>query len=443
MNTNIYLLEKTRLRLFRNSNPNESNFHVFETIQQNDNYLLDLYNSIGFNDIQINHIQNIIRSIPLLFKLTLDNITYDNIKIIADLLNINTETLYTILTEKTSDIGGELIKKTYTNLEFIEICDTFAMKLYEKLFYYIVENLNTIFRIENTEYGYEIKNNITDNMNTLGLLDIFGFENFDTNSLEQLCINYTNEILQQYLNKKTILDKIEFYSIEGIPLQGDDINISNNNTIELLRNIFYKLDEECFIPKGSDKTLIDKMNGEFHDNIYYHSKRLKKNSEFCIEHFAGKIDYQIDGFIKKNTDRLNTNIEELIQSIFCDDVKKKRTKNKIKMNSITNQFCNQLEQFMKTIETHEIYFIKCIKPNENETPLEFNSTLVQKQLEYNGVLKLIEIFKQGYPYHFEHQKFIREFNCIYANIQNKIVKGRTRYFVSDTDFKYIKNLKYN
>lgn len=433
MNTNTYLLEKTRLRLFRNHNKSESNFHIFETIANNSTYLVELLQNIGFSEIQIEKIQNTIKSIPLFFDLTLENITYERVAVISNLLCINNDKLYKILTEKTSDIGGEIIKKVYTNLEFIEICDTFSMKLYEKLFQWIVETLNYFLKIEPIE-----------NTNTIGLLDIFGFENFENNSLEQLCINYTNEILQQYLNKKTVIDKIDFYTSEGIELEKNDIdNMYNNSAIELIQNIFFKLDEECFIPKGSDKTLIDKMNAEFQDNIYYHSKRLKKNSEFCIEHFAGKIDYQIDGFIKKNTDRLNPIIEDIIQTLFNYDVKKKKNKNKIKMNSITNQFCNQLEQFMKTIETHEIYFIKCIKPNDNETPLNFNLDLVQKQLEYNGVLKLIDIFKQGFPYHFEHQKFIKDYKCVFPDIQKLLIKGKTRYFITEPNYKYITFLKYN
>jgi myosin heavy subunit len=150
----------------------------------------------------------------------------DNTNNIANLLNIDTTTLFTILTEKTSDIGGEIIKKKYTNVEFIEICDTFAMKLYEKLFLWIVENLNNLFKIQNFEHSQN-------NMNTLGLLDIFGFENFENNSLEQLCINYTNEILQQYLNKKTVIDKIDFYKNEGVQLERSNIDNINNN-IELI-----------------------------------------------------------------------------------------------------------------------------------------------------------------------------------------------------------------
>lgn len=432
MNTNTYLLEKTRLRLFRNSNKNESNFHIFETIINNNEYITDLLKSIGFKEYDINKINNIIKSIPLLFDLTLENITFKKIEIISNLLYINTDNLYSILTEKTSNIGGEIIKKIYESTEFIEICDTFAMKLYDKLFQWIVESLNHFFKIDI----------IDNNINTLGLLDIFGFENFDNNSLEQLCINYTNEILQQYLNKKTVLDKIDFYKNEGIDLDKNDIEkILNKGTIELLTNIFFKIDEECFIPKGSDKTLIEKMNSEYQDNIYYHSKRLKKCSEFCIEHFAGKIDYKIEGFIKKNTDRLNPLIEDMIQAIFHDDVKRKKMKNKLKMNSITNQFCNQLEQFMKTIENHEIYFIKCIKPNDSETPLLFNQTLIQKQLEYNGVLKLIDIFKQGYPYHFTHQFFLREYRCIFSKIQHLLIMGKTRYFFTESNFNHINKLK--
>jgi myosin heavy subunit len=437
MNTTTYLLEKTRLRLFRNVNNCESNFHIFETIVNNNEYLLELFANIGFVDKQMQKILNIVNSIPLLFHLTLDNITLDKIAAIAELLNINADILYKTLTEKNSDIGGETIRKIYNTCEFIEICDTFAMKLYEKLFQWIVNTLNCFFKIDIIENN---KNN--ECTNTLGLLDIFGFENFENNSLEQLCINYTNEILQQYLNKKIIIDKIDFYASEGLHLQKNDIdNMYNNNTLELLQNIFFKIDEECFIPKGCDKTLIDKMNAEFHDNIYYHSKRLKKNSEFCIEHFAGKIDYQIEGFIKKNTDRLNINIEEIVNIIFQDEIKKKKQNNKIKMNSITNQFCNQLEQLMKTIETHEIYFIKCIKPNDSEIPLEFNYTLVKKQIEYNGVLKLIDIFKQGFPFHFEQQKFYKDYRCIFADIEKLIVKGKTRYFITDNNFKYITNLK--
>ena len=432
MDISVYLLEKTRIKSFRMLDDIETNFHIFNSILNNLNYINELFLNIGFTETQITKIINILKSIPLFFNLNIDNITIDNIGNISELLLLDRNILHKILTEKTSSIADEHIKIIYTNVEFIEVCNTFAMKLYEKLFTYIVDNINILFKVE--------KNNT---LSTIGLLDIFGFESIEPNSLEQLCINYTNEILQQYLNRKVINDKIDFYNEEGIPIDSNDNYYYNDkSTIELLQNIFFKLDEECFVPKGTDKTLIDKMNIQFNDNIKYHSKRLKKNTEFTIEHFAGKIDYQIDGFIKKNTDRLNNDIENIIHNIFYDNCKQKNKKNKLKMNSITNQFRNELDYFMKRIENHEIYFIKCIKPNEKELSMNFNDEIVKKQLEYNGVLKLIDILKKGYPYHFNHTFFEEEYHSIFNNIKNLLIKGKTKYFITDNIYNNINVMKY-
>jgi myosin heavy subunit len=435
MNTNVYLLEKTRLHLQNYPKSGESNFHIFETLTTRPEYINELLTNIGFSNEKKLIIINIIKSIPIILDIKLDDRLDHSINQIADLLNINSELLKNTLTARTSNIGGENIKKVYTNDEFLEICDTFAMKLYEKTFLWIVDEMNQYFLVQNIEKS-----------NVVGLLDIFGFENFENNSLEQFCINYTNEILQQYLNKKTIQDKIEFYESECLPLTTMDCDVSQNSVkvIELLQSIFFKLDEECFIPKGNDKTFIEKLNQEFQDNVNYHSKRLKKYSEFSIEHFAGKLDYQVDGFLKKNTDRANSDIENLVLKVFeAEEAKKrKKTKNKLKMNSITNQFRNQLDEFMKTIESHEIYFIKCIKPNEKELALSFNIELVKKQLEYNGVLKLIQIFKQGYPYHFTKDKFEREYHAVFTKIDHLFTIGKNRYFFTDENYELVKHIKY-
>jgi myosin heavy subunit len=171
------------------------------------------------------------------------------------------------------------------------------------------------------------------------------------------------------------------------------------------------LDEECILPKGSDGALIYKMNKNYGNysncsNCIYSTSKISTHNKFTIEHFAGKIEYNIDNFIKKNMDKVNTDISKYIGHIFSDNIKKTGiNRNKVKINSITNQFCTSLNEFLDTIKESELHFIKCIKPNDSEKPLHFDYDMVKEQLVYNGIVQLITILKSGYSHTMPNNEF--------------------------------------
>jgi myosin protein heavy chain len=408
MSTKVYLLERTRLF------EKENNFHIFYIDE------IDLKRKLikaGFTDEQIVFIKNIIHAVKLLLKLEY-NFNVDDINIIENLLGITD--LYQILAKKKIKILDDIVEKTYDQTEFCEIRNKLIMKLYDSLFQWIVAHMNIIFNVDKFD-------------KVLGILDIFGFEDLSKNSLEQLCINYTNEIIQGLLNQIIIENKIELYQSEGIPI----LNInheSNKKQIEIIENIFYAIDEECMIPKGTDLSFIQKLEKQYQKNSNCYVSPTNRDSIMIIKHYAGAIQYNVSGFLQKNMERINNEIVSIVDDIFTLGIKKKKNSvGKIKINSITNQFRQQLSDFIKDINNFKYHFIKCIKPNKNDNPSQFDFKIIKKQLEYNGVLEFINILKQGYSYHFTKDYFTREYSNVidpYQSIHN-IIFGNSRVFISE------------
>jgi len=399
-----YILEKTRVL----RSEDIGKFHIFN---RDKNEIINLLDKGGFTEENISFIMNNIEKIKYLLTLGYGD-------------NIENTKLKDVLSKRTIKVQDELIEKTYDKEEFYETRDILIMKIYDNLFNWIVERMNIICNVEKYEYK-------------IGILDIFGFEDLKENSLEQLLINYTNEIIQGLLNKILIENKIELYRNEEIDIKVNNIEL-NKEQIKLIENIFIKLDEECMVPKGSDINLLQKLNSSNGNNKQY--KIIKNNNIiFGIEHYAGLIEYKITNFLKKNMDKNIQEIDEYIKELF--NYKKKRINSKLKINSITNQFKIQINEFIDSITTCDINFIKCIKSNSNDRALYFDKSLVKEQLVYNGVLQLINILKQGYRYNFVKDEFMKKYQYIdldvVSNIVSNIVYGKTRVFLQEETYAII------
>ena len=409
MTMNVYLLEKTRVL---HKTPH-GRFHVFNKYSEDIRIVLE---KAGFLSQQISFILKIVELVEEIGKLQFGNIT---------------NPLYIeLLTRKKINIQDETIEKIYTETEFNELRDTLSMKLYEFLFLWLVEQMNNFYQISNTTGLLKI-----------GILDIFGFENLKINKLEQLCINYDNEIIQGLLNKILLEDKIKLYMEEQIPIDTIPPKL-NSQQIELIEKMFIALDEECMLPKGSNIGFIQKTNLQFTDNPLYGTNKLTCNKCFQIEHYAGKIEYSVNEFLQFNLDRQNIEIDNFIHQLFIEvglEKKKKRGIVKLKIHSISNQFRNNLADFIQTVQTSRLHFIKCIKPNHSEKPMEFINDLVKEQLIYNGVIQLITILKQGYSCHFNKDIFYKDYGEFILDSDNEYVVGTTRIFMTDDFYKTIKN----
>jgi myosin protein heavy chain len=161
------------------------------------------------------------------------------------------------------------------------------------------------------------------------------------------------------------------------------------------------------IPKGNDRTFIEKIERQYTKNEFCCVSPTNRDTVMIIKHYAGNINYNVTGFLQKNMERVNNDIVTIVNDIFTIGTKKKKNNiGKIKINSITNQFRQQLSDFIKDINNFKYHFIKCIKPNKNDNPSQFDYSIIKKQLEYNGVLEFINILKQGYSYHFTKEYFL-------------------------------------
>lgn len=216
---------------------------------------------------------------------------------------------------------------------------------------------------------------------SIGVLDIFGFENFETNSFEQLCINYANESLQQFFVRHIFKLEQEAYDREGISWRHIDFT-DNQETLDMLSlrpmNILSLLDEESKFPKGTDTTLLNKLHQTHSRNRSYLKPRSDLNRSFGVQHFAGAVFYECKGFLEKNRDTFSTDLLALVATssfkffshLFNRELKSTSsdTERKRKM-TVGSQFKKSLEALMLQLEYRQPSFIRCIKPNEFKRPL--------------------------------------------------------------------------
>ncbi len=268
-----------------------------------------------------------------------------------------------------------------------------------------------------------------------GLLDIFGFEIFEHNTFEQLCINFCNERLQANFNVNVFQKEQELYRKEGITAKKLEW-VSNQHVIDLIekkpKGIFPLLDNQWKMgARGSDKTFLSNCEKYLVDKkafVGFGPKNPKiKRGEFAVVHYAGKVFYQSAGFLEKNSDAMTVNLEEMVtaaQLPFVADLHNwsaasagggNRAGGHAKKKSVSGQFCTQLTQLMDTIAETNPSYVRCIKPNSVKRPAVLEAKLTLEQLTYAGVFQAVEIRQTGYPFRLAHKDFCFRFRCLYIN----------------------------
>eukprot|EP00466_Bigelowiella_natans_P001656 jgi/Bigna1/41654/e_gw1.55.12.1 len=284
--------------------------------------------------------------------------------------------------------------------------DALSKFIYEHMFDWLVKRIN-----KSIGRGKFVKGK------TIGILDIFGFEIFKTNSFEQLCINFTNEKLQQFFNQHTFKLEEALYSAEKIRYE-KVVYIDNQPVLDLIekkpRGILPMIDEELKLPRGSDKTYVSKLIKTHVPNKKYFLKVLKRPENFVVKHYAGDVEYESVGFLEKNKDRLYEDAYDLLSgSSFkflahmfpSDDTKGDKT-------TLGAKFRKQLNDLMRTLNTTYPHYIRCIKPNSEKAPMQFTVNMCLEQLRYSGVFEAVKIRKQGFPFRYTHENFVKRFKCI-------------------------------
>ncbi len=271
----------------------------------------------------------------------------------------------------------------------------------------------------------------------VGILDTFGFEIFENNSFEQLCINYTNEKLQQLFNKTTFKEEEALYEREKIRFTHVEF-IDNQIVLDLIEQrptgVLPLLDDECLVPEGSDAKFMLKLEQAHasHPKFQTDTKRKINNSlAFEIQHYAGVVGYDASAFSDKNKDTFFADCYEL-----CGKSSDKLTQalfpkldSRLQTKSLSAIFCGQLNTLMDKLNATRTRYIRCIKPNDKMAANDFNVKLSLEQLTYSGVFEAVQIRKQGYPFRWTYAAFATRYRCINPNYKYKNkVKG-----ASDTE----------
>uniref|UniRef100_A0A8C3RLP2 Myosin-9 n=3 Tax=Chelydra serpentina TaxID=8475 RepID=A0A8C3RLP2_CHESE len=359
---------------------------------------------------------------------------------VSHLLGINvTDFTRGILTPRIK-VGRDYVQKAQTKEQADFAIEALAKATYERMFRWLVMRINKA--LDKTK---------RQGASFIGILDIAGFEIFELNSFEQLCINYTNEKLQQLFNHTMFILEQEEYQREGIEWNFIDFGLDLQPCIELIEKpagppgILALLDEECWFPKATDKSFVEKVVQEQGNHSKFQKpKQLKDKADFCIMHYAGKVDYKADEWLMKNMDPLNDNIATLLHQSsdkFVSELWKDVDRivgldqvagmsdtalpgafktRKGMFRTVGQLYKEQLSKLMATLRNTNPNFVRCIIPNHEKKAGKLDAHLVLDQLRCNGVLEGIRICRQGFPNRVVFQEFRQRYEIL---TPNSIPKG--------------------
>eukprot|EP00397_Hematodinium_sp_SG-2012_P000521 GEMP01000522.1.p1 GENE.GEMP01000522.1~~GEMP01000522.1.p1 ORF type:complete len:1700 (+),score=383.46 GEMP01000522.1:143-5242(+) len=350
---------------------------------------------------------------------------------VAELIGKKPEELESALCHKTIVTREGRLRSPIKIAEACDGRDALARNLYGLMFLRIVARANeTIGFLENVSLF-------------VGVLDIFGFECFKVNSFEQLCINFTNERLQQFFNNFVFKLEEKLYQEEGIPWDPLDFP-DNEDSVNLLgvarTGIFAMLDEECVVPQGSDQGFVNKLK-KTHETHRRFDTIKTKQSWFVVKHFAGPVPYSSDGFLVKNKDQLSLDVIDamkmssnpwfaelfLTNPKFQEDEKEKGAMagRKKKVLTVSSEFKDQLNSLMEMVRGTDPHFIRCIKPNPFNLPDVYDRPSVCEQLRYGGVLQVVQVSRAGYPVRFQHKEAWDDFRMLLPKEDAARLKQKT------------------
>ncbi|VTJ66226.1 Hypothetical predicted protein [Marmota monax] len=326
----------------------------------------------------------------------------------AYLMGLNSADLLKGLCHPRVKVGNEYVTKGQNVQQVIYATGALAKAVYEKMFNWMVTRINATLETKQPRQYF------------IGVLDIAGFEIFDFNSFEQLCINFTNEKLQQFFNHHMFVLEQEEYKKEGIEWEFIDFGMDLQACIDLIEKpmgIMSILEEECMFPKATDMTFKAKLydNHLGKSNNFQKPRNIKGKPEahFSLIHYAGIVDYNILGWLQKNKDPLNETVVglyqksslKLLSNLFANyagaDAPVEKGKGKAKKGSsfqtVSALHRENLNKLMTNLRSTHPHFVRCIIPNETKSPGVMDNPLVMHQLRCNGVLEGIRICRKGFP----------------------------------------------
>ncbi|KAI1242110.1 Unconventional myosin-VIIa [Lamprotornis superbus] len=411
-----------------------------------------------FTDTENWEISKLLAAILHMGNLQYEARTYDNLDACevvqsaslitaATLLEVEPQDVMNCLTSRTIITRGETVSTPLSMEQALDVRDAFVKGIYGRLFVWIVEKINAaIYRPPSQE--------LKSIRRSIGLLDIFGFENFSVNSFEQLCINFANENLQQFFVRHVFKLEQEEYNLENINWQHIEFT-DNQDALDMIAikpmNIISLIDEESKFPKGTDATMLHKLNSQHKLNTNYIPPKNNYETQFGINHFAGIVYYETKGFLEKNRDTLHGDIIQLVHSsknkfikqIFQADVAmvmqagedlysgggvflEGGAETRKRSPTLSSQFKRSLELLMRTLSVCQPFFVRCIKPNEYKKPMLFDRELCVRQLRYSGMMETIRIRRAGYPIRYTFVEFVDRYRVLMPGVKPAYKQGDLR-----------------
>ncbi|XP_058057227.1 myosin heavy chain, muscle isoform X3 [Anopheles bellator] len=329
---------------------------------------------------------------------------------VAKLLGVVTDDLYKNLLKPRIKVGNEFVTKGQNKDQVTNSVGALCKGIFDRVFKWLVKKCNETLDTKQKRAQF------------IGVLDIAGFEIFDYNGFEQLCINFTNEKLQQFFNHHMFVLEQEEYKKEGINWAFIDFGMDLLACIDLIEKpmgILSILEEESMFPKATDQTFAEKlMTNHLGKSAPFQKPRPPKPGcqagHFAIGHYAGVVSYNITGWLEKNKDPLNDTVVDqfkkgtnaLVVEIFADHpgqsadpaaAKGGRGKKGAGFATVSSSYKEQLNNLMTTLKSTQPHFVRCIIPNEMKTAGVVDAHLVMHQLTCNGVLEGIRICRKGFP----------------------------------------------
>ncbi|XP_048075465.2 myosin-IIIa [Ursus arctos] len=369
----------------------------------------------------------------------------------ASLLCIQADELQEALTSHCVVTRGETIIRPNTVEKATDVRDAMAKTLYGRLFSWIVNRINSLLK-----HGTSLSGN-ADEL-SIGILDIFGFENFKKNSFEQLCINIANEQIQYYFNQHVFTWEQNEYLNEGVNarmIEYEDNRPLLDMFLQKPMGLLSLLDEESQFPKATDQTLVEKFEGNLKSQYFWRPKRMELS--FGIHHYAGKVLYNASGFLAKNRDTLPTDIVLLLRSSENNVIRQlvshpltktgnlphSKTRNIInyqmrtseksinlrkdqsgeatrhatettnmKTQTVASYFRYSLMDLLSKMVVGRPHFVRCIKPNNERQARKYDKEKVLLQLRYTGILETARIRRLGYSHRILFSSFIKRYHVL-------------------------------
>ncbi|CAN1278918.1 XI-2 [Linum perenne] len=337
-----------------------------------------------------------------------------HLKTAAELFNCDEKGLQDSLCKRVIVTRDDVIMKDLDPVGATLNRDALAKIVYSRLFDWLVNKINnTIGQDPNSK-------------SLIGVLDIYGFESFKTNSFEQFCINLTNEKLQQHFNQHVFKMEQEEYTKEQINWSYIEF-IDNQDVLDMVEKkpcgILALLDEACMFPRSTHETFAQKLYQTFNGHKRFSKPKLAR-TDFTVCHYAGDVTYQTEFFLDKNKDYVVPEHQALLSQSKCSFVSglfpplPEESSKSSKFSSIGTRFKQQLQSLLETLNATEPHYIRCVKPNNALKPYIFENPNVLQQLRCGGVMEAIRISCAGYPTRKMFKEFIARFGILASDVSN-------------------------